>query len=320
MRLLPLPPPAGTADRTVRRLAFSADGRFLTAVVGRPDNPRRRLVRYDLARDLPGPMPTAANKADRPTGDPAAGPDGRTSAELISPMSLVVLTADDRLTLGARPGEYFTGLGFSADGDTLYVGVDAVDPFDDATALRFARLDVPHWREVGHPDRIDEAVPTDDVAPAVCFADAGGGVLAVGTSAGTAVLFDLIAAVPLLTVEHGLGDADPPPVQEVLLRPDGQHLVTRSDRGVVVWDAVTGGWLARPDAARPLTGVAFAPDGSALWASSLDGTAYRFAAPRYAAAGKLALGLGPLHSVAVAPDGLTAAAGTAAGTVAVWDV
>ena len=71
---------------------------------------------------------------------------------------------------------------------------------------------------------------------------------------------------------------------------------------------------------QPLTGFAFTPDGQHLLTSSTDGTVCRFDTTDFALADRLAWGLGPLHSVAVAPDGLTAAAGGDAGRVVVWDV
>ena len=326
MRLLPLDPRPG---RPVRGLRFAADGRFLAAVAGRPNDPRRQLVRYDLGRSVL--LPSQTDRPGRSVGDPAVGPDLRLTAELVrvsQDESYVQLT-DDR---GDRPEvrrlnaghlQLLTAVGFSADGGTLFIGAARVDPGwaePEGDTFLVARLDVANWLDAGDPDRLDEELPTADPASATCFADTGAGLLAVGTSVGTAVLCDLIGGTSPLTVQHHPGATDPPPVDAVLFSPDGRHLVTRSAGTLAVWDALTGRELARPAGRGPFADCAFTPDGRSLLAVGLDTGVSRFAAPRYALAERLEFGHGALHSVAVSPDGLTAAAGTGGGTAVLWDL
>jgi WD40 repeat protein len=329
MRLLPLDPRPG---RVIRCLRFAADGLSLAAVAGRPDAPQRlrRPVVYDLRTDAVLPPPPAEKMWGR-VGDPAFAPDPRLTAELVAhPNGAkgVRLTdaRDDpprQLVLVGERDEHLSAAEFSADGTTLFVGVSSLDPFDgpDEHLLRFAQVDVAGWLDTGRPDRDPGEVVLDDPAPpATCFADTGGGLLAIGTTAGTAVLCDLIGGTPPLTVEHVPGTDDPPPVDAVLLSPDGRHLVTRAAGTLAVWDALTGRGLARPAAPRPFTAAAVTPDSRSLLAACMDGGVYRFAVPGYARAERLDFGHGPVYSLAVAPDGLTAAAGTAAGTAVLWDL
>ncbi len=327
MRLLPLDLRPG---RPVRGLRFAADGRSLAAVVGRPNDPRRRPVWFDLAAGGTfEPVPVGPD--DRWIGDPAFGPDPRLFAGLSRSVqhSFVRLidARDERpqtRQLDAAAWELFAAVGLSADGGTLFVGVvETAREWPDAaydTGLRFARLDVANWLDAGDPDRIDEEVAGGEPAVPTAFADTGAGLLAVGTSAGTAVLRDLIAGHTLLTVEHLPGANDPPQVDAVLLSPDGRHLVTRAAGSLVVWDALTGRELARLDGPRPFADCAFTPDGRSLLAVGLDTGVSRFDAPRYTLAERLEFGHGALHSVAVAPDGLTAAAGTGHGAVLLFDL
>ena len=327
MRLLSLDPRPG---RPVRGLRFAADGRSLAAVVGRPNDPRRRPVWFDLHRGITfEPFPPI--KAGR-VADPVFAPDPRLVAETLlrsDDTNFVILT-DGRGGVGARQrlgpdaGELFGPVAFSADGGTLFVarGINPGNWTEDGEEpnLWVVRLDVANWLDRGDPDRIDDELRMDESDLANSFADTGAGVLAVGTKGGQAVLYDLIASETLLSVEHTPGVTDPPPVDAVLFNPDGRHLVTRSAGTLAVWDALTGRELARPAGRGPFADCAFTPDGRSLLAVGLDTGVSRFDAPRYGLGERLEFGHGALHSVAVSPDGLTAAAGIGHGAVLLFDL
>jgi WD40 repeat protein len=90
------------------------------------------------------------------------------------------------------------------------------------------------------------------------------------------------------------------------------------DVTLVPFDGQNPRLLASKPRNRTVRGLAFAPDGL-LWAASSDGLVRQ-----WTAAGELRrtldFGLGNLQSLALSPDGLTAAAGGSDGDLVVWDV
>jgi WD40 repeat protein len=89
--------------------------------------------------------------------------------------------------------------------------------------------------------------------------------------------------------------------------------------------------LSLPGAAERIDAVAFTPDGQRLLAGSAVGTIRAWDVPDLPAATDEARvdvrpalvfdwGIGPVTALAVAPDGLTAAAGSSTGSVVVWDL
>ena len=69
-----------------------------------------------------------------------------------------------------------------------------------------------------------------------------------------------------------------------------------------------------------MRGLGFTPDGAHLLAAGSDGVARRWDAATGAEVQAWDFGLNNLQSLAVAPDGLTAAAGGADGRIVVWDL
>jgi WD40 repeat protein len=149
----------------------------------------------------------------------------------------------------------------------------------------------------------------------------------------------------------------PGPLRDAVLSPDGRTLAGAVRGDVALWwladvaPAVTPApstgwrrWLGRTSAAAapPLTprltlpagaeridAVAFTPDGRRLLTGSAVGTVREWDVPDLAGEITAASrqpravfdwGIGPVSALAVAADGLTAAAGGASGRVVVWDV
>jgi WD40 repeat protein len=148
----------------------------------------------------------------------------------------------------------------------------------------------------------------------------------------------------------------PGPLRDAALSPDGQTLAAAIRGDVVLWSLAdvpapvtapppTGWrrWLGRPTpTVQPLTprltlpakaerieAVAFTPDGRRLLAGSAVGSVRLWDLPQLGNGVVSTVrepravydwGVGPVTAVAVAADGLTAAAGGATGRVVVWDV
>jgi WD40 repeat protein len=103
--------------------------------------------------------------------------------------------------------------------------------------------------------------------------------------------------------------------------PDSVLLAAACAESLWVWDVAGAAPLARisPDH-RAFEGVAFTPDGRFLLAARNDGTARVYETDAWKEAAAFDWGIGRLRSLAVAPDGLRAAAGGDRGLVVVWDV
>ena len=105
-------------------------------------------------------------------------------------------------------------------------------------------------------------------------------------------------------------------VTAVAWSPDGSCIVTSSDDGVRVWDAVTGEELLSPEHRHWVRSVAWSPDASRIAAGSDDGVRVWDAVT-----GEELLSLehgNQVESVVWSPDGSRIAAGSAGG-VRVWD-
>lgn len=109
----------------------------------------------------------------------------------------------------------------------------------------------------------------------------------------------------------------------------GAACLAWSGDGRLAWGCRDGITLARPGSADParvwpviagdLAALDFSSDGRLLLAGSLQGTCCLLDAAGGVVA-TLDWGIGPIHSVAFSPDGLTCAAGGENGQVVVWDV
>lgn len=325
MRRLELDPDLADPERVARNLVFATDGRSLAAVLGKPDSGRRVLVQYDLDRNTGRiiPEPTSEDEGREDAPDPAVSPDLEIVAEV-----LLDYTEYDfvRLTdTWAKPpevvelpvvgdGMHFTAVGFAANGSVLLTGIFGLE----INACRVHRWNVSALLNGANSHEAElEALDLPAETESTAFADHGT-IQAVGTSQGAIIVFDLLGERRPFTLVHDRRRARR--VSQLDFSPDGQMLATRSAGTVAVWAVASGEEVARLSGRHPLTGFAFTPDGGAILVASTDGTVSRFDTSGFAAGDRFDWGLGSLHSVAVAPDGLTAAAGGEAGQVVMWDV
>ncbi len=113
-----------------------------------------------------------------------------------------------------------------------------------------------------------------------------------------------------------------PPRGQLAVSPDGDKLFEINGARLMVWGLQVGavrqklkGHLAT------ITGLTATPDGRKLWTCSADATVRQWDVETYRCTQCYGLKIGPLGCVAVSPDGLTAAAGSAHnGHIAVWDL
>jgi WD40 repeat protein len=102
---------------------------------------------------------------------------------------------------------------------------------------------------------------------------------------------------------------------------DGTALAAACSQFLWVWDVASGEPLTRFKVDRlHFQAVAFTPDGRFLLAVRNDGTVRVLETQRWREQAAFAWGIGPLVSLAIAPDGMRAACGSKRGKIVVWDV
>jgi WD40 repeat protein len=103
--------------------------------------------------------------------------------------------------------------------------------------------------------------------------------------------------------------------------PDGRWLVTTAKQ-LLVWEGATGRLAAeyRAGPRRSFTDATFHPSAPFLLAAADDGTVRLYRTDTWEEAERYAWGFAKAKSVAVAPDGMRAAAGGDEGRVVVWDL
>jgi hypothetical protein len=104
--------------------------------------------------------------------------------------------------------------------------------------------------------------------------------------------------------------------------PDGDKLFGVNGTRLVAWGLQTGALRQKLKGhVDRITGLTTTPDGRKLWTASADATVRQWDVESYRCTRCYGLKVGPLGCVAVSPDGLTAAAGSAHnGHIAVWDL
>jgi WD40 repeat protein len=107
----------------------------------------------------------------------------------------------------------------------------------------------------------------------------------------------------------------------ICFSPDGRLLAAACARTLYVWNVADGKVAFRlAHGSRNYKDVAFSPDGRHLAYACNDKTVRLLAVDGWAEAVGFDWGLGPMISVAFAPDGMRAAGGSGRGKIVVWDV
>jgi len=324
MRRITIDPDRGAAeDQVVRRLRFAPDGKLLGGVLGPPGFEDVRAWRYDLDRDEPLPNPDDDDYAierelDAP--EPAWSADLELLAEYLLDGSghpglrLVDLWSKAQETAwlmfgGERVPSAFA---FSPDGGDLYAA------FYGESARSVVRWSVEQLLAGADPADADADEVTSSVPGNVS-------VMALGANSRWLACGYYGDAVDLLdpTGERRPRRLQPLragtdwPVEELHFSPRGDRLLALGGTVLTVWAVESGERLVRTPPG--VAAAAFTPDGGFLAARASGELVFHDAAAG-AEVRRLDFGVGPLHGVAVAADGLTAAVGAGGGRVVVFDL
>jgi WD40 repeat protein len=239
----------------------------------------------------------------------AYSPDGQTVA-CAHPNGLTAWRVSDGRARQPAAGTKFTGVAFSPDGQFLAAcGGTVARVFHAGPPGRSAR----------------RAYDQDAPGTACCLAfSRDGEALAVdwviyhfGSSAEHFIrLTDPRTGRTRTTIQgHGSGASC------LAFSPGGRTLAAACGQLLWAWDVPSGQPVARVKVG-PLyfQAVAFTPDGRLLVAARNDGTVRLYDAQTWYERAALDWKIGPLVSLAVAPDGMRAAAGSKRGKVVVWDL
>src|SRR5262249_46912262 len=107
--------------------------------------------------------------------------------------------------------------------------------------------------------------------------------------------------------------------KRLIFAPDGQFLVILGERILRLWGGAEKQSPTPWKEPRTITNVAFTPDGRTLATSHTDGTVRFWDVLAWRELAAFDWRIGPLYSVAIAPDGMKAAAG-GRGKIVVWDL
>ena len=314
---------------TVWSQAFSPDGRTLytagddsTVIIWDVAGDRRLGQRFtvDETRRTQAFELAAADEGLPPF---AVGPDGRTLALARRDGRVDLIDAETLRRTGgfaAFPGRSALAIEYSPDGRRLAVagaggGIGLWDSESGKRADPLLRA-----------PRGQEQRSLDDVH-ALAFGE--GDLLAAAAVGGTARIWDLDDHKQVTRPLHLRRG-----VTGLAFSPDGSQLAipvsssqAEEPNGVDVRDPRSGERLARLGSDRPVTSVAFSPDGRLLVGGQLDGSAFVWATDGWHRVGRpLTLGDPEIEGeretldVAFSPDGRTLATSHNDGTVSLWDV
>jgi len=281
-----------TADGPVRAVAYSGDGALL-AWAGRDYNVHIRDVAAAAERAV-------LHGHTHPVRCLAFSPDGRSLASG-SPDRIVRVwdTADGREMVALRHRRCVHSLGWVSGGKLLLSGTSQKLYFWNVAATKC------QGTIAGGRGPINFACAPDDDGRTLLVA----GGWWTRTSVG---LLDVSASrTERLTQERAI-------IRAVAFSPGGCILATAAGWTVKLWDRYSRRLLASCKSRRPVNGIAFTPDGRTLLTAGEDRLVRVWDAATGSARTAFDWGAGRLYSLAVSPDGLTAAAG-GEGCVAVWD-
>lgn len=329
MRVLTLDARSAADKATVRRLQFAPDGRRFAAVFGPVPHAVAECdaVSGVVTREVPGGGYAA--------GEPAISPDLVSAAWMEddpeAQFDCVRLWEAEHGTARVLGDTWrtadVTAVAFHPSGRWLVAGV-----YDSMLCARAVIL----WYRDG-TDRRDPAEtellqfdPNQAVSALAWSANADR--LAVAGEFGDLwVIAGLAATMPEFGVPYSerlfrpaARSAIPAsqlrqPVRTLRFAPDGR-LLALDGQALALWDFERGEWLGPLPSKPRILDAAYSPDGRVLAVSRRDGTVTFLEADTLAPRRTYDWKLGPLYSVAFAPDGLTCAAGGTRRRVVVWDL
>ncbi len=330
MRVIQLDPDRDSATDLVRKLQYRPDGLMLAAVVGERDNVRE-LCRYDMAQDKPLAEISSAvedglmSERLENGADPVLCRDLELAAEVLVDYSgnlgirLIDTwsqTLDEVWVRGPDEALHIVSLCFSTDTSILYIGNDS-----------FERTHIPNVSCFNVDDLFEGKDPSDAELETIHFdtqcrstvlvTDPDDNWLAVGTDRRQLFLVDVARQKPTHTLQHPKGTGNS--VQQLRFSPDSRSLLSLIGGNVALWDVRTAN-LLRWHEPGTITDVAFSADGKRIGMVQRDGDVVIHLTDTFAEVARYNWNVGPLHGIAFAPDGLTAAVGATRGQVVIWDL
>jgi WD40 repeat protein len=306
----------------VGKLRFSPDGRWLLAAAdslsAEPMN--RRAVRlWDLAAGTSRELAPALHAEFTPNSRSLLYTDGARLRRKSLRLADLASGASTPLSVAGREVDDFEHPRFSPDGSLLVSASDERMGTRRGIELNWTRF--PGWEPAG---KWQLQIPADPSSSRgiLCswFVDVAfspDGQTLAGLCAAGVILFDVKSGAQTrfqeVTLKQGKGF--------FAYHPSGRQLAFGSGTEVVVFDTHT--WTEVTTLRQPrkfFQSGAFTPDGRQFLTVSNEATVKCWDTVTWTLVREYAWQIGGLTSVAVAPDGMTAAAGGAKKKVVVWDL
>lgn len=300
-----LPQPSA---KPVGTLAFSPDGTMLAAAAGRG----RGVCLWDLTTrenvvTLTGQEGRIVSVAYAPTGERLVS---ITSGGSLMVWSLGMKPAALRTEKWERPPSNAPGhVAFSPDGRTL---ATTLTDWPGQSWRTRAGISLVPVGEGGRVKRLPTA-HTDELTHLAFSPDSR--LLAAGSFDRTVSVHEVATRQVVFHLTQGQK------VHYLAFSPDGTTLAAGNPQGLVkVWDMTTGRKRnTLKGQARPLRALCYSPDGKVIVTAGGEGIVTFWDVETGKSRTAFDWGIGEVHSVAFAADGMRAAAG-GAGQVVVWDI